>query len=78
VKVGLIALVARYVAQAEREGMVVRDGGYLRETCPTCGAVAMRPVDMPRSVRVFPPGHEILRDHRGRAVGDRCPSLTSA
>jgi len=75
VKVGLIALTARYVAGVRP---VVRDGGYLRETCPTCGAVAMRPVDMPRSVRVFPPGHEILRDHRGRAVGDRCPSLTSA
>lgn len=46
--------------------------------CVGCHAVAIRPAGLPERVRVFPPGHQILRDRRGRAVGDRCPGLTSA
>jgi hypothetical protein len=67
----------RWGGRQDTPGPVVQERGYLRETCPHCGAVAVRPVDMPRDIRVFPPGHEVRRDRRGRVVGDVCPELTS-
>jgi hypothetical protein len=67
----------RWGGRQDTPGPVVQERGYLHETCPHCGAVAVRPVDMPRDIRVFPPGHEVRRDRRGRAVGDVCPELTS-
>jgi hypothetical protein len=50
----------------------VNERGYIHQTCPTCGAVAVRPADMPRDIPVYPPGHEVLF-RRGRLIVDRCP-----
>ena len=66
----------RWGGRQDTYGPPVIERGYERRTCPTCGAVAVRPVDMPRDIHVFPPGHLPCRNWRGRIVGDFCPKLT--
>lgn len=74
---GLFAWILGVDGVAPRPEPPVIERGYARRTCPHCGAVAVRPVDMPRDIHVFPPGHLPRRDRRGRIVGDVCPELTS-
>jgi hypothetical protein len=64
----------RWGGRRDTYGPPVIEGGYIRRTCPTCGAVAIRPVDMPRDVHTFPPGHEVLF-RCGRLMVDRCPGV---
>ena len=72
-QVGLIAQVARmFTDRRDTYGPPVIERGYERRTCPTCGAVAVRPVDMPRDIHTYPPGHEVLF-RCGRLMVDRCP-----